>query len=292
MRTERTSKLPPFYTHVIGSLPRPQAVRDLLARRAQMPPERFMAALDDMVRFAIRLQDRRALHIGCSMLDVGCWMFASFSSERQSAVTPLQGLLSPPCLSAAWASRWRHLSLCPMVPHRDRAPNTASSSLPGPVRVFAVRADRTTNTWTIDAMKGQGTMKGGHETVPNMAERYNDSITFDGHRYALRAAINGDYYHATGVPLQGQIMAGWFVKRFEEYGGISGFAWTSDRRALQGGNVRNGPQLQHVVFEDQARMQIDQLNEPRAADALALYTWHFAAGHRHEGGRGGGCSSG
>ena len=71
-------------------------------------------------------------------------------------------------------------------------------------------------------------------------------------------------------------MAGWFVKRFEEYGGISGFAWTSDRRALQGGNVRNGPQLQHVVFEDQARMQIDQLNEPRAADALALYTWHFA----------------
>ena len=31
MRTERTSRLPPFYTHVIGSLPRPQAVRDLLA---------------------------------------------------------------------------------------------------------------------------------------------------------------------------------------------------------------------------------------------------------------------
>ena len=31
-------------------------------------------------------------------------------------------------------------------------------------------------------MRGQ-TMKGGHESVRNMAERYNDSITFDGHRY-------------------------------------------------------------------------------------------------------------
>jgi len=38
MRTERTSRLPLFYTHVIGSLPRPQAVRDLLAQRAEMRP--------------------------------------------------------------------------------------------------------------------------------------------------------------------------------------------------------------------------------------------------------------
>lgn len=52
MRTERKSKLPSFYTHVIGSLPRPQTARDLLARRAQTPAERFTAALDDMVRFA------------------------------------------------------------------------------------------------------------------------------------------------------------------------------------------------------------------------------------------------
>ena len=150
-------------------------------------------------------------------------------------------------------------------------------SLPGPVRVFAVRADRSTNTWIIDTMKGQGKMKGGHETVPNMAARYDDSITFDGHRYAVKVAINGDYYTgSTGVPLQGQIMAGWFIKRFEDDGGISGFVWPSDRRPFFGGSVQNGPALQHVVFADQARMQISQLNTPRGQDALALYTWQYA----------------
>lgn len=49
--------LPPLYTHVIGSLPRPQAVRDLLARRQEMAPDRFRGLLDEMVIFAIRLQE-------------------------------------------------------------------------------------------------------------------------------------------------------------------------------------------------------------------------------------------
>ncbi|HOX57156.1 MAG TPA: phosphodiester glycosidase family protein [Candidatus Paceibacterota bacterium] len=151
-------------------------------------------------------------------------------------------------------------------------------SLPGPVRVFVARADRSKDTWTVDSMKGQGTMKGGHETVPNMAARYDDSVTFDGHRYAVKVAINGDYYNPrTGVPFEGQIMAGWFAKRFGEYSGISGFVWTSDRRAFLGGNVRNGPPLQRVVFADGATMRVDQLNAPRPDNSLALYTWHFAA---------------
>ena len=49
--------LPPLYTHVIGSLPRPQAVRDLLAKREEIPPDRVRGLLDDMVVFAIRLQE-------------------------------------------------------------------------------------------------------------------------------------------------------------------------------------------------------------------------------------------
>ncbi len=63
MITERTASLPPFYTHGIGSLPRPQAVRDLLARRAYLPPERLDGTLDDMVRFAIRLQEQAGLDV-------------------------------------------------------------------------------------------------------------------------------------------------------------------------------------------------------------------------------------
>ena len=63
MKTPRTAKLPPFYTHVIGSLPRPLLVRDLLARRLEMSPERFKAVLDDLVRFAIRLQEEAGLDV-------------------------------------------------------------------------------------------------------------------------------------------------------------------------------------------------------------------------------------
>ncbi len=63
MKTDRTAKLPLFYTHVIGSLPRPQAVRDLLERRAQMPPAELNAMLDDCVRFAIRLQEQAGLDV-------------------------------------------------------------------------------------------------------------------------------------------------------------------------------------------------------------------------------------
>lgn len=63
MKTARTSKLPLFYTHVIGSLPRPLAVRDLLAKRGEIPPEKYRATLDDMVRFAIRLQEQAGLDV-------------------------------------------------------------------------------------------------------------------------------------------------------------------------------------------------------------------------------------
>ncbi len=63
MKTKRTAKLPPFYTQVIGSLPRPQLVRDHLARKDEMDPKRYQAVLDDLVRFAIRLQENAGLDV-------------------------------------------------------------------------------------------------------------------------------------------------------------------------------------------------------------------------------------
>src|SRR5262245_17210902 len=63
MKTERTAQLPPFYTHGIGSLPRPQVVRDLLSRRSEMTPDALRTALNDSVRFAIRLQEQAGLDV-------------------------------------------------------------------------------------------------------------------------------------------------------------------------------------------------------------------------------------
>lgn len=57
MKTTRTAVLPPFPTHVIGSLPRPQVVRDRLARGGSS------RSLDDMVAFAIRLQEEAGIDI-------------------------------------------------------------------------------------------------------------------------------------------------------------------------------------------------------------------------------------
>jgi 5-methyltetrahydropteroyltriglutamate--homocysteine methyltransferase len=63
MKTSRTSRLPLFYTQVIGSLPRPKVVLDLLQKRQEMPPDRFERLLDEMVIFAIRLQEQAGLDV-------------------------------------------------------------------------------------------------------------------------------------------------------------------------------------------------------------------------------------
>ncbi len=63
MKTNRTASLPHFFTHVIGSLPRPAAVRELLACRAVMPLPEFQKKMNDCVRFAIRLQELAGLDV-------------------------------------------------------------------------------------------------------------------------------------------------------------------------------------------------------------------------------------
>ena len=63
MRTDKTKKLPLFFTQVIGSLPRPGLVVDVISRRAEMSAERFQALMDEMVIFAIRLQEQAGLDV-------------------------------------------------------------------------------------------------------------------------------------------------------------------------------------------------------------------------------------
>jgi 5-methyltetrahydropteroyltriglutamate--homocysteine methyltransferase len=63
VKTQRTQKLPPLYTHPIGSLPRPKVVLDLLAQRKELGEDRFKHVLDDMIRFAIRLQEQAGMDV-------------------------------------------------------------------------------------------------------------------------------------------------------------------------------------------------------------------------------------
>lgn len=82
MKTDRTKKLPSFFTQVIGSLPRPQAVRDLLANRESMPSDRFQQTLDDYVVFAIRLQEQ----VGLDVISDGEWRRSHYIGEFLSRV--------------------------------------------------------------------------------------------------------------------------------------------------------------------------------------------------------------
>ncbi len=77
MKTARTSRLPPFYTHGIGSLPRPRLVRDLLAKRHEMAAPRFARVLDEMVVFAIRLQEE----VGLDVVGDGEWRRTHYVGE-------------------------------------------------------------------------------------------------------------------------------------------------------------------------------------------------------------------
>ena len=77
MKTARTSQLPLFYTHVIGSLPRPQMVRDLLEQRAEIAPQRFGQVMDEMVIFAIRLQEQA----GIDVISDGEWRRVQYVNE-------------------------------------------------------------------------------------------------------------------------------------------------------------------------------------------------------------------
>jgi len=149
-------------------------------------------------------------------------------------------------------------------------------TLDGPIRVYVARADRSKTNWVFDTMLAQGSLRQGLETVPDMARRYDDSVNFAGQRYDVKVAINGSYFAwKTSAPLGGQIIGGWYVYRFGEYSGGTGFIWKFNRDFVLCGNVRNWPKLQHVVFEDKAELAIDKLNQPRGTDELVVYTCHY-----------------
>lgn len=149
--------------------------------------------------------------------------------------------------------------------------------LDGPTEAYVARADRRQKNWTIDTAIGQGRARDGCETVPDMARRYDESVDFDGNLHDLKVTINGDYFNMkTCIPPSGQIRGGWFVRRFSDYSGGSGFVWTSERETFLGGDVRNTRKFQEVRFKDGAVMKLCGLNATRNADELVLYTPHWA----------------
>jgi hypothetical protein len=173
-------------------------------------------------------------------------------------------LLFAPDLCAQWRT------VAPGIEYRELR-------IDGPINTFVARADRSRKNWTIDTSIARGTLASGTETVADQAARCDGSINTRGEQYDILVAINGDYfYEKTGHSISGQITSGWFVKRYLDYSGGSGFVWTSDRRCFLGGNVKNGRAHQKVTFADGTTLPLLQLNTECEPDDLALYTPHYA----------------
>ena len=65
---------PLFPTSVVGSLPRPAFVLDLINDRPPLPPERYQHEMEAAVRFAVAMQE----HAGIDVVTDGEWWRKSY----------------------------------------------------------------------------------------------------------------------------------------------------------------------------------------------------------------------
>jgi 5-methyltetrahydropteroyltriglutamate--homocysteine methyltransferase len=86
-KTLKLSKLPLFPSQVIGSLPRPRIVLELLTGKDSMPQEWFTAAMDDAVRFAIRIQETA----GIDIISDGEWRRSQYINEFLDRIGGFEG---------------------------------------------------------------------------------------------------------------------------------------------------------------------------------------------------------
>jgi hypothetical protein len=150
--------------------------------------------------------------------------------------------------------------------------------LPDPNNVYVARMDRDNPDVIIESSLAKGMVSGGVESVSGMASRYNQAINYWGQSWGSRnkvvVAINGSFYNIeSGVPQGGLIHSGWYVRRYEDLGGGSGFVWNMDRTPMIGECVFHRPEKQLVTrVLTGASDWIDRVNEGRSPDKLVLFT--------------------
>ena len=154
--------------------------------------------------------------------------------------------------------------------------------LPDPNHVYVARMDRANPTAFLESALGSGDLIAGRETVSGMAQRYDGALnhwedTWGGTNKVV-VAINGDYFDpASGYPQNGMLQSGWYLKRYNDYEGWSGFAWLNDRSAFIGQCIVNPPEGQFVTFANAEKtFQINAINAPRQEGQLVLYTPQYA----------------
>jgi hypothetical protein len=156
-------------------------------------------------------------------------------------------------------------------------------NLQNPVNnVYIARMHRDALSVTLDTGVGSGALARGLEPVSQMAARYDQAINYWGQapytptwgsRNDVVVAINGSYYsHTTTLIQSGMVQSGWYIKRFDELGGGSGFAWKLNRSAFIGECVKHRPDRQLVSYADDVTQEFQGINVERTDDTLIVYT--------------------
>jgi len=159
-------------------------------------------------------------------------------------------------------------------------------SNPRPVKVYVARMDRSNPSTTIESSIAQGSLAEGRETITGMAARYNQAINYWGETWGGRnrvvVAINGYFFDgATGTPWSGVANSGWYSKRFDDFIGDAGFAWTVNRTAHIGSCVYHTGSKNKVVFKKTGYdPTIRGVNLSAGNGNLILYTPQYASNTR------------
>ncbi len=150
-----------------------------------------------------------------------------------------------------------------------------------PNRAYVARLDRAAPSLTLESSIAQGYLNTGSATVSQMAARNDQSISFWGEEWGTRSqvvvAINGFFFDSeTGLPWQGQIISGWYAKRFDERQSGSGLVWTLGGDLFIGGCVTHPNAKQTVLFTARGEeLTIDNINTLPRQNELTLYTPQF-----------------
>lgn len=147
-----------------------------------------------------------------------------------------------------------------------------------PNNLFVARMARSNLNAIIDASIAQFRAAGARETVRNQAARYDDELNWWGQSYGQRnkvvVAINGDFFNlTTGLMTGGSIQGGWYVKRFMDWGGTSGFSWSINRDLFIGDCVRHISDRQYVTFHrNGSRIEFSAINAAPPSNAMTIFT--------------------
>jgi hypothetical protein len=159
----------------------------------------------------------------------------------------------------------------------------------GPNDVFVARMDRSNPDLTLETMSAYGKMSGGRERISSMAQRYDEAINYWGENWGNRSkvvvAINGDFeLPDLAIPARGQVISGWYARRFADKENGSGFVWTLDRQAFVGECISHPVNRQVAMAADSTPLLIQGINVARGDNQLILYTPQYDVTTRTAGG--------